>query len=127
MHLSLALAVSALLFGIGVYGLLARRNAITVLMAVELMLNAANLDLVAFDAWWRDKLHAGQTVALFVIVIAAAEVGVGLAIVLSVFRLRETVAIDELTELADRDPQLRAGADDPLAVNPAAEDAGAIR
>ena len=127
MHLSLALAVSALLFGIGVYGLLARRNAITVLMAVELMLNAANLDLVAFDAWWRDKLHAGQTVALFVIVIAAAEVGVGLAIVLSVFRLRETVAIDELIELADRDPQLRAGADDPLAVNPAAEDAGAIR
>jgi len=127
MHLSLALAVSALLFGIGVYGLLARRNAITVLMAVELMLNAANLDLVAFDAWWRDKLHAGQTVALFVIVIAAAEVGVGLAIVLSVFRLRETVAIDELTELADRDPQLRAGADDQVAVNPVAEDAGAIR
>jgi len=127
MHLSLALAVSALLFGIGVYGLLARRNAITVLMAVELMLNAANLDLVAFDAWWRDKLHAGQTVALFVIVIAAAEVGVGLAIVLSVFRLRETVAIDELIELADRDPQLRAGADDQVAVNPVAEDAGAIR
>jgi NADH-quinone oxidoreductase subunit K len=104
MHLSLALAVSALLFGIGVYGLLARRNAIAVLMAVELMLNAGNLDLVAFDAWWRDQLHAGQSFALFVVVIAAAEVGVGLAIVLAVFRLRETVAVDSLTELADRDP-----------------------
>jgi len=127
MHLSIALVVSALLFSLGVYGVLARRNAVALLMAVELMLNAANLDLVAFDAWWRDKLHAGQTVALFVIVIAAAEVGVGLAIVLSVFRLRETVAIDELTELADRDPQLRAGADDQVAVNPVAEDAGAIR
>jgi NADH-quinone oxidoreductase subunit K len=104
MHLSLAVGLSALLFGIGVYGVLARRNAVALLMAVELMLNAANLDFVAFDAWWRDHLHAGQTFALFVVVIAAAEVGVGLAIVLSVFRLRETVAIDELTDLADRDP-----------------------
>jgi NADH-quinone oxidoreductase subunit K len=104
MHLSLAVGLSALLFGIGVYGLLARRNAIAVLMSVELMLNAANLDFVAFDAWWRDQLHAGQSFALFVVVIAAAEVGVGLAIVLSVFRLSETVAIDELTDLADRDP-----------------------
>jgi NADH-quinone oxidoreductase subunit K len=114
MHLSLALGLSALLFGIGVYGLLARRNAVAVLMAVELMLNAANLDLVAFDAWWRDHLHAGQSFALFVVVIAAAEVGVGLAIVLSVFRLRETVAIDALTDLADRDPQPHAsiGADE---------------
>ena len=106
MHLSLAVLLSALLFGVGVYGLLARRNAVAVLMAVELMLNAANLDLVAFDAWFKDTLHSGQTFALFVVVIAAAEVGVGLAIVLTVFRLRETVAIDELTELADRDPQL---------------------
>lgn len=107
MHLSLALAVSALLFGIGVYGLLGRRNAVAVLMAVELMLNAANLDLVAFDAFWKDALHGGQTFALFVVVIAAAEVGVGLAIVLTLFRLRETVAIDEVTDLADRDPVLR--------------------
>ena len=107
MHLSLALAVSALLFGIGVYGLLARRNAVAVLMAVELMLNAANLDLVAFDAYWKDALHAGQSFALFVVVVAAAEVGVGLAIVLAVFRLRETVAIDQVTALADRDPESR--------------------
>jgi NADH-quinone oxidoreductase subunit K len=111
MHLSLALGVSALLFGIGVYGLLARRNAIAVLMAVELMLNAANLDLVAFDAWWKDALHSGQTFALFVVVIAAAEVGIGLAIVLSLFRLQETVAIDEVTSLADRDPVVRVGAE----------------
>jgi NADH-quinone oxidoreductase subunit K len=104
MHLSLAVGLSALLFGTGVYGLLARRNAVAVLMAVELMLNAANLDLVAFDAWFKDTMHSGQVFALFVVVIAAAEVGVGLAIVLAVFRLRETVAIDELTQLADRDP-----------------------
>jgi NADH-quinone oxidoreductase subunit K len=104
MHLSLALAVSALLFGVGVYGVLARRNTIALLLAVELMLNAANLDLVAFDAWFRDTLHAGQSFALFVVVIAAAEVGVGFAIVLSVFRLRETISIDALDDLADRDP-----------------------
>ncbi|HEU5034863.1 MAG TPA: NADH-quinone oxidoreductase subunit NuoK [Mycobacteriales bacterium] len=104
MHLSLAVALSALLLGVGVYGVLARRNAVAVLMAVELMLNAANLDLVAFDAWMKDALHGGQVFALFVVVIAAAEVGVGLAIVLSVFRLRRTVAIDALVELADRDP-----------------------
>jgi NADH-quinone oxidoreductase subunit K len=106
MHLSLALGLSALLFGLGVYGVLARRNAVAVLMAVELMLNAANLDFVAFDAWFKDALHGGQVFALFVVVIAAAEVGVGLAIVLTVFRLRDTVAVDGLTQLADRDPVL---------------------
>jgi NADH-quinone oxidoreductase subunit K len=111
MHLSLALVVSALLFGIGTYGVLARRNAIALLMAVELMLNAANLDLIAFDAWLRDKLHAGQSFALFIIVIAAAEVGVGFAIVLAVFRLRETISIDVLDDLADRDPAAPAKAD----------------
>ena len=108
MHLSIALVVSALLFGVGVYGVLARRNAVALLMAVELMLNAANLDLVAFDAWFKDQLHAGQTFALFVVVIAAAEVGIGLAIVLALFRLRDSVAVDEATELADRDPARRA-------------------
>lgn len=111
MHLSMALLLSALLFGVGVYGVLARRNAIALLMAVELMLNAANLDLVAFDAWFKDTLHAGQVFALFVVVVAAAEVGVGLAIVLAVFRLRETVAVDELRQLADADPVLRVDAD----------------
>jgi NADH-quinone oxidoreductase subunit K len=60
--------------------------------------------LVAFDAWWQDRLHSGQVFALFVVVIAAAEVGVGLAIVLAVFRLRDTSAVDEVRALADRDP-----------------------
>ena len=108
MHLSIALVLSALLFSAGVYGVLVRRNAVALLMAVELMLNAANLDLIAFDAWFKDQLHAGQTFALFVVVIAAAEVGIGLAIVLALFRLRECVAVDEATELADRDPVTRA-------------------
>ena len=74
--------------------MLARRNAILVLMAVELMLNAVNLNLVAFDAWLRDELLAGQVFTLFVITIAAAEVGLGLAIVLLVFRNRETTQLD---------------------------------
>ena len=103
MHLLYPLLLSALLFAVGVYGLLARRNAVLVLMSVELMLNAVNLNLVAFDAWLRDTLHNGQVFALFVITIAAAEVGIGLAIVLQVFRLRATVAIDELDELAEPD------------------------
>src|SRR4051812_44069428 len=111
MHLSLAVGLSALLFGVGVYGVLARRNAVALLMAVELMLNAANLDLVAFDAWFKDALHGGQVFALFVVVIAAAEVGVGLAIVLTVFRLRDTVAVDALTQLADRDPARMTGSE----------------
>ena len=95
------LLLSALLFCIGVYGVLARRNAILVLMGVELMLNAVNLNLVAFDVWLRDELLAGQVFTLFVITIAAAEVGLGLAIVLLVYRNRETAQLDELTELAE--------------------------
>ena len=109
MHLVYPLVLSALLFAVGVYGLLARRNAVLVLMSVELMLNAVNLDLVAFDAWLRDSLHSGQVFALFVITIAAAEVGIGLAIVLQVFRLRATVAIDDLDDLVEPDA-LRRGA-----------------
>src|SRR3954469_24098123 len=105
MHRSLAVGLSALLFGVGVYGVLARGNAVALLMAVELMLNAANLDLVAFDAWWHDQIRGGRVFALFLIVIAAAEVGVGLAIVLAVFRLRDTSSVDALTELAENDPQ----------------------
>lgn len=102
--------IAALLFGLGVYGVLRRRNAVLVLMAVELMLNAVNLLLVTADA---APLHAalgrpapaadtaalpftGQVFTLFVIVIAAAEVGVGLAIVLQLYRLRGTVAVDEV-------------------------------
>jgi NADH-quinone oxidoreductase subunit K len=95
------LLLAALLFAIGVYGVLARRNAVLVLMGVELMLNAVNLNLVAFDAYFRDVLHAGQTFALFTIVIAAAEIGLALAIVLMVFRTHGHIEVDRLRSLAD--------------------------
>jgi NADH-quinone oxidoreductase subunit K len=102
-HLVYPLVLSALLFSLGVYGVLARRNAVLVLASVELMLNAVNLNLVAFDMWLRDALHSGQVLTLFVITIAAAEIGLGLAIVLLVFRTRQTTDIDVLRDLADRD------------------------
>ncbi len=101
MHIVYPAVVSALLFSIGVYGVLARRNTILVLMSVELMLNAVNLNLVAFDVWLGDRLHSGQVLTLFVIVIAAAEVGVGLAIVLALYRNRRTVDLDLLRDLAE--------------------------
>jgi NADH-quinone oxidoreductase subunit K len=104
MPLLFPLVVAAALFGIGVYIVLARRHAVLVLMGIELMLNAVNLNLVAFDAWWHDTLDAGQSLALFTIAIAAAEIGVGLAIVLSVFRAHQHIEVDELRDLADRDP-----------------------
>jgi NADH-quinone oxidoreductase subunit K len=97
------LLLSSLLFAIGVYGVLVRRNAVLVLMGVELMLNAVNINLVAFDAYFRDVLHGGQTFALFVIVIAAAEIGLGLAIVLLVFRTHGQIDVDTMRELADRE------------------------
>ena len=109
MSLALPLVMSSLLFGIGVFGVLARRNAVLVLVSVELMLNAANLNLVAFDAWWSDVLYGGQLMALFVITIAAAEIGIGLAIVLLVFRARGSSDLDDLGELDERrEPDLGA-------------------
>ena len=101
MPLLMPLLVATLLFSIGIYGVLARRNAILVLMSVELMLNAVNLNLVAFDVWLRDELLSGQVFTLFIITIAAAEVGLGLAIVLLVFRNRATSQLDELLELRE--------------------------
>ena len=101
MPLLMPVLLSCLLFCIGVYGVLARRNAILVLMSVELMLNAVNLNLVAFDVWLRDELLTGQVFTLFVITIAAAEVGLGLAIVLLVYRNRALSSVDELTELRE--------------------------
>jgi NADH-quinone oxidoreductase subunit K len=110
MHLVMPLVLSAVLFGIGIYGVLARRNAILLLMSVELMLNAVNLSLVSFDIWLDDALHAGQSLAVFVITIAAAEIGLGLAIVLLVYRNRRTIAIDDLTVLHEtRQPVARDG------------------
>ncbi|MFE5943369.1 NADH-quinone oxidoreductase subunit NuoK [Streptomyces sp. NPDC056480] len=101
MHLAYPAVLAALLFAIGVYGVLARRNAILVLMSVELMLNAVNLNLVAFDVWLRDTLHAGQALTLFTIAIAAAEIGIGLAIVLMVHRNKGTSDIDRLRDTAE--------------------------
>ena len=97
MHLAYPAVLSALLFCTGLYGVLARRNAILVLMSVELMLNAVNLILVTADTTVRAQLpHAGQVFALFVIVLAAAEIAAGLAIVLQLYRLRASVAVDEV-------------------------------
>ncbi|WP_137232491.1 NADH-quinone oxidoreductase subunit NuoK [Streptomyces sp. BPSDS2] len=103
MHLAYPAVLAALLFCVGLYGVLARRNAILVLMSVELMLNAVNLNLVAFDVWLRDTLHSGQALTLFTIAIAAAEIGIGLAIVLAVHRNRGTSDIDRLRDTAETD------------------------
>ncbi len=94
MYLNQFLMLAAVLFAMGVYGVLARKNGVLVLMSVELMLNAVNINLVAFGAF--NNTVAGQTFALFVIAIAAAEVGVGLAIILLIFRNRASVDIDEI-------------------------------
>ena len=86
--------LSAFLFCTGIYGVLARKNGVLVLMSIELMLNAVNINLIAFGAF-RDNA-IGQVFALFVITIAAAEVGVGLAIVLLIFRNRASIDLDEV-------------------------------
>ena len=96
-RLPLVLLFAAVLFSAGVYGVLARRNAVMVLMSIELMLNAVNVNLVGFSASLRDV--SGQVFALFVIAVAAAEVGIGLAIVILLFRNRGNINIDEVNLL----------------------------
>jgi NADH-quinone oxidoreductase subunit K len=91
------LILSAVLFAIGVAGVLVRRNALIILMSVELMLNAANLALLGFARQMGDT--AGHGLAIFVMTVAAAEAGVGLALVLAIFRHRKTVNVDEIREL----------------------------
>jgi NADH:ubiquinone oxidoreductase subunit K len=91
------LVLSAFLFSVGVYGVLARQNAVLVLLSVELMLNAVNINLVAFAALQGEAGIPGQVFALFVIAVAAAEVGVGLAIVILIYRNRASVAVDEMS------------------------------
>ena len=91
------LILAAALFCIGVYGVIARRNAVMVLMSIELILNAVNLNLIAF-AMMNDDVD-GQVFALYVIAIAAAEVGVGLAMVLMIYRNRRSIGLDELSEM----------------------------
>ncbi|MCC7537267.1 MAG: NADH-quinone oxidoreductase subunit NuoK [Deltaproteobacteria bacterium] len=92
------LALAGVLFVIGAIGFLTRRNVLVNLMSIELMLNAANVTLVAFNRWHPND-HTGQVFAFFVIAVAAAEAAVGLAIVLSLYRLRKTVLTDRANEL----------------------------
>jgi NADH-quinone oxidoreductase subunit K len=96
-RLPFVLLFSALLFSAGVYGVLARRNAVMVLMAIELMLNAVNVNLIGFSSALHDV--GGQIFALFVIAVAAAEVGIGLAIVILLFRNRASINVDEVNLL----------------------------
>ncbi len=91
------LLLAAVLFCIGVYGVIARRNAVLVLMSIELILNAVNLNLVAFALM--NGAVDGQVFALYVIAVAAAEVGVGLAMVLMIYRNRRSISLDELSEM----------------------------
>ena len=85
------LILSAILFSIGLYGALAKRSAIVILMSIEIMLNAANIALVAFSRYVVPDLLTGQVFAIFSIVVAAAEVTVGLAIIMAIYRRRETI------------------------------------
>ena len=94
MYLNQFLLLSAALFAIGVYGLLARRNGVLVLMSIELILNAVNINLVAFAAFGNQL--AGEVFALFVIAVAAAEVGVGLAMVLLLYRNRKSIDLTQI-------------------------------
>jgi NAD(P)H-quinone oxidoreductase subunit 4L len=91
------LILSAFIFAVGVYGVLARRNGVLVLMSVELMLNAVNLNLIAFSAF--NQNINGQIFALFIIAVAAAEVGVGLAIILLIYRNLRSPDLDQVEQL----------------------------
>ena len=101
-HVQLAhfLVVSAILFAFGLYGIVTRKNAILVLMGVELVLNAANINLVAF-ARYRVLALDGQVAAIFVIILAAAEAAIALAIVLNIYHRFQTVNVDEVSSLKE--------------------------
>jgi NADH-quinone oxidoreductase subunit K len=88
--------LAAALFCLGLYGVLARRSAVMVLMAVELMLNAVNINLVAFSAFRPISMVTGQVIVIFVITVAAAEVGLALAVIMRLYRRRGTVNVDEI-------------------------------
>ncbi len=93
------LALSAILFSLGVYGVLTRRNAVLMLMSVELMLNAASINMVAFAAYASPEQFTGMIFAIFIITVAAAEVGLALAIILRIYRNRGTANVDEVNDL----------------------------
>ena len=93
------LVLSGILFSLGVYGVLSRRNAVLVLMSIELMLNAVSINFVAFSAYLDVTQITGIIFAIFVVAVAAAEIGLALAIVLRIFRNRASINIDEPAEL----------------------------
>ena len=93
------LILSAILFAIGLYGALARRNALVILMSIEIMLNAANISAVAFSRYVPRAALTGQVFALFVIIVAAAEAVVALAIIMTVYRNRKSVEVDKVNLL----------------------------
>ena len=97
MLLNQFLILAAALFALGVYGLLVRRNIVLILLSVELMLNAVNINLVAFESYLNTPEAIGQIFAIFVITVAAAEVGIGLAIVIMIFRNRRSANADDLS------------------------------
>jgi NADH:ubiquinone oxidoreductase subunit K len=94
--LNQVLILSALLFAIGVYGVLARRSGVLILMSVELMLNAVNINMIAFAVYLSPQHFTGMIFAVFIITVAAAEVGLGLAILLRVFANEHTSNVDEV-------------------------------
>jgi NADH:ubiquinone oxidoreductase subunit K len=94
--LSHYLVVSALLFGLGLYGVLTRRNAVAILMGIELMLNATNVNLVAFNRFVAPGAMAGHLFALVIITLAACGAAVGLALVMAAYRSLETIHVDEI-------------------------------
>lgn len=89
------LVLSAVLFSIGLYGVLAKRNAVVILMCIEIMLNAVNIALVAFSRYVVPVLLTGQIFAIFVMVVAAAEAVVGIAIIIAIYRNRESIDVDK--------------------------------
>ncbi|HLU09795.1 MAG TPA: NADH-quinone oxidoreductase subunit NuoK [Oceanobacillus sp.] len=93
------LLVAAAMFCIGVYGVLARRNAVAILMSIELMLSAVNINLVAFWRYMTPQNMSGQVFAAFVFVVAAAEAAVGLAIIITIYRNRRSVVVEEVNVL----------------------------
>ena len=97
MLLNQFLLLGAVLFSTGVYGVIARKNGVMVLMSIELILNAVNINLLAFSMF--NSNVDGNVFALFIIAVAAAEVGVGLALVLLIYRNRRSIALDELSEM----------------------------
>lgn len=97
LHLFLGLA--ALLFSIGLYGAISRRSAVMIMMGLELMANAVNINLIAFSRFITPEAMTGQFFAIFVMVVAAAEIGLGLALVLALYRRTGTIEVDRLSQL----------------------------